>query len=193
MFTNTIQLLNEFLKITDFSQENYFQEKDFNTNINDDIGIIYPNEEFALSEKCQLIYQKGLSFHIYIICVIEKSTDKLYAISFGCKDTTNDESMVIVDYIHTLIIQFSSFINNYLYDALKDYSRLDQIYLSTCIRLAQKINEIDSDEKQFIIDDYQLNRDYCHLDYNLYLTIFLHEDGLINYLLIFEKDDNNAL
>ncbi|MCD8027258.1 MAG: hypothetical protein LUF02_01025 [Erysipelotrichaceae bacterium] len=190
MFTNTIQLLNDFLEITDFSIENYFHEYDFNTRINNDMGIIYPNEEFALSEKCQLIHHKGLSFCIYIICVVEKSTDKLYAISFGCKDIHSDESMIIVDYVHTLIIQFSSFVNQRLYEGLKDYTRLEQIYLSTCIRLAQKINETDSDEKQYIIDDYQFNSEYCQLDCNLYLTIFLHENGLLNYLLISGENDD---
>ncbi|MCD7893442.1 MAG: hypothetical protein LUG60_07045 [Erysipelotrichaceae bacterium] len=188
----TIELLNQFLQKIQFNEKNYFSINDFNTNINHDIGIIYPNEEFVLAQKNQLIYNEGKTFRIYILCVVEKSNDQLYAISFGCKEINDDESMIIVEYIHNLIIQFSTFLNKQLYEGLKDHSRLDRIFLSTYIRLTQKIHETNSQEKQFIIDDYQIDRDYCKLDYNLYLSIFLHENGLLNYLLVFSKEESDA-
>lgn len=185
MLTNTIQLLNNFLTKTDFNKDSLFLVEDFNNNINDQIGIIYPGEEFSFAQKSQLISNKGISFHVDILCVAEKNKDILYAISFGSKDTSQNEPMIIVEYIHQLIIQFSNCISDSLYEGLKDYIRLEKIYLGAYTRLMLKKNQIDTVEKPYIIEDYEINRETCQLESNLYLTIFLHENGMINYLLIF--------
>lgn len=181
MLTNTIQLLNNFLENINFNKDNYFFIEDFN-NINDEIGSIYPGEEFLFAQKIQMISHEGISFHIDVLCIVEKKKDKLYAISFGSKDTSKNDPMIIVEYIHQLIIRFSNYISTPLYEGLKDCIRLEKIYLGAYTRLMLEKNQ---DGKQYIIEDYEFNRETCQIASSLYLTIFLHENGMINYLLIF--------
>ncbi len=134
----SIILLNKFLDLSGFTNDNQFQNKDF-TDINYNAYINGCNKKLIEIQKEQSIKYKGIPFSICITGSLFYETYELYMISMECSKINKDDHLIIEEYLSNLMIHFTSIINPNISLQLSTNDFIQSQFESAFLKLSNNI------------------------------------------------------
>ncbi len=101
MISHCLKLINKFMKVTKYYEDNDFKESDF-----------ISNENIAKTQKDKTITYKELTFPISFFVTINELTDEFNSFGFYCKEVHQDNQLIITEYLTQMMSRFIDFISD---------------------------------------------------------------------------------
>ncbi|MCD8027257.1 MAG: hypothetical protein LUF02_01020 [Erysipelotrichaceae bacterium] len=184
MLSNTVNLMNAYLKAIHCMKTNYFYEQDF---IHLDSYYAYLHHYLSSCVKSQTVIYKNRIFHIDIKCIADERLDEITSISFCSKEINKENNAYIAEYIQCLLIEFSFFVSENLYQSLLESSTLKSFYHQTQQKLMLEHQRLRTNKaldihNMLLIDPSSIK----DLPYHIYLIYYINEEKILNISLLFD-------
>ncbi|MCD7949802.1 MAG: hypothetical protein LUG12_06060 [Erysipelotrichaceae bacterium] len=184
MLNYTIILMNDYLKTIHLNKINYFYEKDFETITM--MPRYFHGTLTACTKRQSIIYNNHL-FHISVKCIADERIDEISYLSVYSEEGNHENHEVMAQCLYQLIINFSSFISNDLYQALLTSPTIKSLYNSILQKLQRKHQRLCTNKPLDIYDIKKIDSSKIKdIPYNVYLIIYIYEDNIINISLMFD-------
>lgn len=179
MISHSLNLVNEFMKITKYYEDNDFKESDFTSN-----------ENLAEVQNDKTITYKELTFSISFFVTINELTDEFESIGFYCKEVNQDNQLIITEYLIQMMSHFIDFISKEMFLTIDENEMIIDFFQLYLEEIEIGYYPLNNDMTSVSQGHFYLSRQFYNQRHHVYLnaiahrgnTIWLQADFLVEYI-----------
>ncbi len=183
MISHSLNLINEFMRITKYYQDNDFSESDFTSSIDD--------KQILEAQKEIIVTYKELTFSTRFFISINALTDELYCIAFFSNEVNQDNHIIITEYLTQMISLFIDFVSNDMFLTINENEMIIDFYQSYLEKRKEGYYRLNSIITNVCQGHILMSHQFYNQIHYVFLYAITHSENTISLQLNFVVDDIN--